>query len=357
MLVISRHITRALLLVSLQCAIYATADPVYPECMPGSTCFKLKPYSDRDWYFDCATVNITTKEKGNVIFLHGNDGARSKAMWSMMMQTFAAKGFKTIAFDQRGFSPEASPYLQSQYNYNYLAEDLFAIADAFFGAGSKFHLVAHDQGARLGWHAIAIGTGRKRYLSYTPLSEAHSDAFSDSLYGPNADPKQQKAFMYLWDFTLPGNSTTAYKNNLWRTLCTRAKHYATPRLCQPSLWWYIGAVESGNLAMQPFSTWGLIGQQIGIPEDYVKEHTVYPLSGRPQTTKVGNVTEFPVFYVCGASDYADKCTNRFRDDTAKFVKDFHYYRSLKCGHDLVSKNCEDYQTVIDNIVHFVENAS
>jgi pimeloyl-ACP methyl ester carboxylesterase len=349
------NLATLLLLVSLQCVVVVRADPIYPNCMPGNTCFKLKPYSDRDWLFDCATINMTTKVKGNVLFLHGNDGPRSKGMWSMMMHAFAAKGYNTLAFDQRGFSPEASPYIQSEYNYNLLAEDIFAVADAFFGVDSKFHVVAHDQGARLGWHAIAIGTARKRYLSYTPLSEAHSDAFSDALYGPNPDPKQQTAFMYLWDFTLSGNSTTAYKNNLWTVLCIRAKHYATPQLCQPSIWWYIGAVESGNLAMQPFSTWGVIGQKIGIPEDYIKNHTTYPLEGQPQTKKVGNVTEFPVMYVCGVSDYADKCTDRFRDDTAKYVKDFHYYRSLNCGHDLVSTGCKDYQTVIDNIVHFVEN--
>ena len=128
-------------------------------------------------------------------------------MWSMMMQAFADKGYNTLAFDQRGFSPEASPYLQSEYNYDKLADDIFAIADIYFGVSSKFHLVAHDQGARLGWHAIALGTARKRYLSYTPLSEAHSDAFSDALYGPNTDHAQQTAFMYLWSFTLPRNST------------------------------------------------------------------------------------------------------------------------------------------------------
>ena len=48
---------------------------------------------------------------------------------------------------------------------------------------------------------------------------------------------------------------------------------------------YSGAVESGNLAMQPFSTWGQIGKQIGIPEDYIKNHTTYPLEGHPQTKK------------------------------------------------------------------------
>jgi pimeloyl-ACP methyl ester carboxylesterase len=336
----------------------AYADPVFPDCMPGNFCFQLKPYLDKEWIFDCAAINTTLDEvKGNVLFLHGNDGPRSKAMWSFMMQGFANKGYNTLAFDQRGFSPSASPYDPDEYNYDYLAEDIFAIADSYFGIGSKFHLVAHDQGARLGWHAIAVGTARKRYLSYTPLSEAHSDAFSDSLYGPNADSQQQTAFMYLWSFTLPGNSTLAYKNNIWNVVCAKYHHYDTPKACQPSIWWYVGAVNSGNLAMQPFGKWGSIGNLIGIPEDYITNHTMYPLDGQPQTKKVGNVTEFPVMYVCGAGDYADKCNTRFRDGTAKYVKDFHYYESTNCGHDLVSKNCKDYQIVIDNIVHFVENIS
>ena len=342
-----------ILLITLQYVIIAKAS--YPNCQPGSTCFKLKPYENTNWLFDCAAINTTKEVKGNILFLHGNDGPRSKGMWSMMMQAFADKGYNTLAFDQRGFSPEASPYLQSEYNYDKLADDIFAIADIYFGVSSKFHLVAHDQGARLGWHAIALGTARKRYLSYTPLSEAHSDAFSDALYGPNTDHAQQTSFMYLWSFTLPRNSTLAYQSNIWKVVCEHAYHYATPALCQPSIWWYSGAVESGNLAMQPFSTWGQIGKQIGIPEDYIKNHTTYPLEGHPQTKKVGNVTEFPVMYVCGIGEYADKCNNRFRDETAKYIKDFHYYRSLNCGHDLVSTGCKDYQTVIDNIVHFVEN--
>ena len=333
----------------------------YPDCMPGNTCFKLSPYSDRDWSFDCAAINSTLSKgplpivKGYVLFLHGNDGPRSKAMWSTMMQNFADKGYNTLAFDQRGFSPEASPYNSDYYNYDFLVEDIFAVADAYFGKDSKFHVVAHDQGARVGWHAISVGTARSRYLSYSPLSEAHSDAFSDALYGPNPDAEQQLAFQYLRDFTLPGNSTMAYQNNIWEVICKKAHFYDSPEACQPSIWWYIGAVESGNLAVQPFTTFGEIGKQIGIPEDYMKENTPYSLEGQPQKAKVGNVTEFPVMYVCGVSDYADKCTNRFRDDTAKYVKDFHYYRS-SCGHDLVeATKCKDYQNVIDNIVHFVEN--
>jgi pimeloyl-ACP methyl ester carboxylesterase len=343
-----------ILLITLISFVATTV--AFPECAAGNTCFKLKPYADKDWSFDCAAINSTIDTvKGNVLFLHGNDGPSSKAMWSMMMKAFADKGYNTLAYDQRGFSPDASPYNEEDYNYDYLAEDIFAIVDTYFGQGSKFHLVAHDQGARLGWHAIALGTARKRYLSYTPLSIAHSDAFSDGLYGSNPDPKQQQSFMYLWSFTLPGNNTEAYQDNIWRVVCEKSYHYATPQLCQPSVWWYGGAVASGNLAMQPFSSWGEIGQMIGIPEDYVKEHTKYPLSGSPQTRKVGNVTEFPVMYVCGANDYADKCNDRYRDDTAKYVRNFHYYRSLNCGHDLVTTGCKDYQEVIDTVLNFVES--
>ena len=349
----------ALCLASLS-MVYA--DDKYSSCMSGMQCFKLSPYDARDWAFDCAATNSTLMEgpmkvtKGNVLFLHGNDGPNSKGMWSLMMQAFATKGYDTLAFDQRGFSPDASPYHEDDYNYDYLAEDIFAVADAYFGKDSKFHVVAHDQGARLGWHAIALGTARTRYLSYTPLSEAHSDAFSDALYGPNPDAAQQTAFLYIYDFTLPGNSTLAYNENIWKVVCRDAHYYKTPEACQPSIWWYIGAVKSGNLAMQPFTTFGDIGKQIGIPEEYIRENSPYPLEGQPQTKKVGNVTEFPVMYVCGVGDYADKCTDRFRDDTAKYVKDFHYYRSYSCGHDLVSTKCGDYQEVIDKIIQFVENA-
>jgi pimeloyl-ACP methyl ester carboxylesterase len=337
-------------------------DQKFPACMPGNTCFQVSPYPDRDWKFDCAAINSTLMEgpinivKGNVLFLHGNDGPMSKGMWSWTMQSLAKKGYNTFAFDQRGYSPEASPYTSDDYNYDLLADDIFAMADAYFGKDSKFHLVAHDQGARLGWHAIALGTAaRERFLSYIPVAIAHADAFSDALYGSNPDKEQQESFMYLWDFTLPGNNTLAYENNIWNVICKQAHYYDTPEACQPSIWWYIGAVESGNLAMQPFGSFGAIGKQIGIPEDYVKEHSIYPFEGRPQTKKVGNVSEFPVFYMCGVGDYADKCSDRLRDDTAKYVKDFHYYRSNNCGHNLVTDECSEYQTVIANIVDFIEN--
>ena len=168
-------------------ATSAHAVAVYPACASNMTCFQLTPYTTRpDLVFDCAAINASKfgAHKGNVYFMHGNDGPNSKAMWALMMEELANQGYNNLACDQRGFSPGASPNISTEYNYDFLAKDIFAISDSYFGVGGKFHVVAHDQGGRVGWHSLRpAGSGRSRYLSYSALAEAHSDAFSDTLYG------------------------------------------------------------------------------------------------------------------------------------------------------------------------------
>lgn len=341
--------------LSADALLFAAQSQDFPPCMPGMTCFKLNPYNNTALIFDCATAAETKTKTANknVYFMHGNDGPRSKGMWALMMQALAAKGYNTLACDQRGFSPGASPKLKSAYNYDLLAKDIFAIADAYFGKGSRFHAVAHDQGGRVAWHSIGLGHGRTRFASYTTMSEAHSDVFSDALYGPNPDPEQQLNFQYIRQFTLP-HSVTAYHQNIFVHVCENAYGYKTPEECQPAIWWYSGAIASGNLAVQPFTGFGPIGKSIGIPVNWTKANTPYPLEGLPQRTRVGRVDEVPVFYICGVGDIADKCTDRFRDGTAKLVGNFSYYRSLECGHNLVSpKECPEYENIIHLVTKFV----
>lgn len=324
------------------------------------TCFQLPVMAKdlgQEQTFECAKVETSMSSKGNVLLMHGNDGPKSKAMWGHTMLSFASKGYDSLACDMRGFSPGASPNVSTAYNYNHLVGDIFGIVDAHFGAGAKFHLVGHDQGGRIGWHTLAIGD-RSRLKSYTPLSEAHSDVFSDGLYGPNTDPAQQKHFMYLWLFTLQ-NSVVAYQHNIWRVLCEQTDGYKTVDECQHALWYYIGAVESGNLAMMPFTgDWGYVGNLIGIPALYVKANTPYALTGLPQKTKVGRVDDVPVHYVCGATDYADICNYRYAEGTKSMVgATFNYTRMNNCGHDLTGPKCPQYQQVTDAIVGFVESVS
>ena len=335
----------------------------YAACMPKMTCFQLTPYTDRaDLVFDCASTNAPSQPaKANVYFMHGNDGPRSKGMWALMMEAFSSHGYNCLACDQRGFSPGASPNSSKEYNYDFLAQDIFAIADSHFGAGDKFHVVAHDQGGRVGWHALRpSGSGRDRFASYAALAEAHSDAFSDALYGNNAYSKQQKVFQYLRDFTLP-NPAFIYGGAIFKNVCQHYYHYTNQTLCQTAIWWYAGAVESGNLAVAPFTgdlaVFGPVGQSIGIPVSFVQEHTPYPLEGLPQTTRVGFVPKVPILYMCGSGELVDKCDARMRDASAKLVENFAYANIVGCSHDLTTPNkCPKYKHVIDTILQHIEAA-
>eukprot|EP00040_Diaphanoeca_grandis_P019398 m.102342 g.102342 ORF g.102342 m.102342 type:complete len:441 (-) comp27406_c1_seq1:192-1514(-) len=342
-------------------AVATSASANFAPCMPNMTCFQLTPYHNRsDLVFDCAAINASSQPaKGNVYFMHGNDGPRAKGMWSLMMTRFADQGYNNLACDQRGFSPGASPNASSEYNYDFLAQDIFAVADSYFGASGKFHVVAHDQGGRVGWHALRpAGAGRARFATYSALAEAHSDAFSDALYGPNADPVQQLRFMYLRDFTL-ANPAYIYNGAIFNNVCKKYYAYTSQFLCQTAVWWYGGAVASGNLAVQPFNgTFGQVGASIGIPASFVNDNTPYPLSGLPQRTKVGLVPEVPVLYMCGSGEYADICNDRMRDESAKLVENFAYARIQGCGHDLTTpSSCSNYQLVIETILQHVESGA
>jgi pimeloyl-ACP methyl ester carboxylesterase len=325
----------------------------YPPCATGMTaCIKIRPYPDKDLEFDCAVVNTSMPHKGNVYAMHGDDGKYSKAMFAELMVQLAEQGYNSLACDQRGFSPGASPNNASAYNYDLLAEELYAITDAYFGVGAKHHHVAHDQGARISWHAIAKGPGRQRFLTFSSLSIPHADAFSDALYGPSPDPKQQTASQYMREFMLP-DAVHVYNGAIYNKVCGTLG-WTTPETCAPSFWWYNGAVDSGNLAVPPVMPFGAIGKMIGIPEDFVTNNTQFPLSGVPQRTKVGNVTEFPVLFLCGVEEVADLCTDRMHEETAKRVADLTYVRLQACGHNVLS--CSDKQKTIDAVIANVQAA-
>lgn len=330
---------------------------IFPACVQGMTCIQLVPYQDRDLFFDCAVVNSSASPKGNVYFMHGNDGPYSKGMWSLMMQTLAGRGYNTLACDQRGYSPGASPYNVSDYNYDSLAQDLFALVDCHFGAGTEFHVVAHDQGSRVAFHSIAVSSARSRFASYTTLSIPHTDVFSDELFGPNQNPTQAINFQYLWALTLPGESVKAYNASIYHSLCIAAYGYTAPEACQTAIWWYTGAVESGALGMPPLTDdWGPI--DLGIPVSYVKEHTPYPLEGSPQRVKVGLVTEFPILYICGEFDTADQCNDQARNGSAELIANFSYMMVPGCGHDLTDpQDCGRYQDVINATVLLIESVT
>jgi len=335
------------------------ATPQYPACASGFTCGTISPADKPGLSFDCAWIRAVD-EIGVVLYAHGNDGKLSKGMFFETMSQVATLGYSGLSCDQRGYSPGAAPDDMAAYNYDILASDLFSLMDASnFSApyGGKFHMVAHDQGARVSWHAIAKGgtasEGRKRFLSFTSLSIPHSDVFSDALLGPLADYDAQVAQQYVRMLVLP-NSTLVGSQQIYNVLC-KSGGWTDISTCQKTLWWYNGAIDSGAMGLAPMEPYGELADYVGIPSATVERLTQYPLTGVAQTVKVGHVVEFPVFYACGEDDLSDLCKEKFGDQSKALIQDFAYLRVPNCGHQVLG--CAAAQEYIDGIIANIQSAN
>jgi len=338
----------------------------YPSCPDGLACSKLAPSDLPGMVFDCAHIEskLPGSAAGNVYLMHGDDGLQSKAMWAETMTQLADKGYDSLACDQRGYSPGAAPDEMSAYSYDLLASDIVSITNAFgFNAsfGGKFHLVAHDQGARIGWHSIAKGAGRKSYLSFSTLSIPHADVFNERVCcGAGTVASDQTAEQYLRQLLLPG-SVRINNNALFVQFCETFGFVAgQEEACQKSFWWYNGAVDSGAMAVAPLMPFGdSIASEIKIPYDQVKNLTQYPLDGVAQTAKVGIVREFPVMFACSTHDTCDLCTQAGAEESGKMVTSNFTFVSNTCHHQLIRvSDCpiDQRQKVIQAIIANVVNA-
>lgn len=74
-----------------------------------------------------------------------------------------ASGYRTLAPDQRGYSPRARPRGRISYRMSQLTEDVVALIEATAPRGGKAHVVGHDWGAAVAWTPAAAwpesGTG------------------------------------------------------------------------------------------------------------------------------------------------------------------------------------------------------
>jgi pimeloyl-ACP methyl ester carboxylesterase len=112
-----------------------------------------------------------------LILLHGFP--ETSAMWEPLLAAAAARGYRVIAYDQRGYSPGARPAGVAAYRIEEAVADVLAVADA---AGfADFHLVGHDWGCVVGWLAAVRHPARLR--SWTGLSIPHPGPMIEQLRG------------------------------------------------------------------------------------------------------------------------------------------------------------------------------
>ena len=132
-----------------------------------------------------------------VLFLHG--WPTFAASWRPVMAPVAAAGFRTVAVDQRGYSPGARPPEIADYAIDHLLADIEGFAKALAGA-ARCHLVGHDWGALIAW--LYASHHPERLASLTALSTPHPKALLEAM---ESDPEQQRMSAYIGVFRQPGH--------------------------------------------------------------------------------------------------------------------------------------------------------
>jgi len=127
-----------------------------------------------------------------VVLLHGfpqfNDS------WAAVSKRLVDAGYRTVAPNQRGYSPGARPARRRDYAAPKLVGDVVALIDAL--GADRVHLVGHDWGAAVAWSVAQACPDRLRSL--TALSVPHPAAFLGSMFG-----RQLAASWYMGFFQLP----------------------------------------------------------------------------------------------------------------------------------------------------------
>ncbi|RBY86832.1 alpha/beta fold hydrolase [Blastococcus sp. TF02A-26] len=128
-----------------------------------------------------------------VVLLHGFP--QDRTAYDRMAPVLHGAGLRTLAPDQRGYSPGARPTGRGAYRLRETAQDVLALLDA---AGlESAHVVGHDWGGIVGW---ALGAWYpERLRSLTALSVPHPAAMAKAMV--TSDQALRSYYMAL--FQLP----------------------------------------------------------------------------------------------------------------------------------------------------------
>ena len=135
--------------------------------------------------------------------------------WSAVAAILHGAGLRTLAVDQRGYSPRARPKRVRDYRTTELADDVAALAELLHEqTGRRPHLVGHDWGSAVAWTLALRHPALIRSL--TAVSVPHPGAFLRSEFTSTQFLKS----WYFVPFTAPFVMTATAKR---------------PRLIEPML--------------------------------------------------------------------------------------------------------------------------
>jgi pimeloyl-ACP methyl ester carboxylesterase len=129
-----------------------------------------------------------------VVLLHGFP--QTSWSWRGVWPALVDAGYRVVAPDLRGYSPDARPERVEAYRMPLLVGDVVAVLD-HVGA-ERAHLVGHDWGAAIAWQLAGRHADRLRTL--TTVSVPHPVAFAEAL---RTDPDQRRRSQYMRDWRSP----------------------------------------------------------------------------------------------------------------------------------------------------------
>ncbi|HEV7657649.1 MAG TPA: alpha/beta hydrolase [Mycobacteriales bacterium] len=140
-------------------------------------------------------VRIGGPEDGPaVLLLHGFP--ENSGMWAGVTPALQEAGLRTVAPDQRGYSPGARPDGVEAYSIHHVVADALGLLDAL-GLRTA-HVLGHDWGAVVAWNLAVRHPDRVATL--TAVSVPHPAAHAAAL---RTDPEQQRRSEYLAVFRRP----------------------------------------------------------------------------------------------------------------------------------------------------------
>jgi pimeloyl-ACP methyl ester carboxylesterase len=133
---------------------------------------RIRTYANDSLTFD--VLDDGPVDGSAVVLLHGFPERASH--WAATSEILHRHGLRTLAPDQRGYSPGARPRGRWHYRMRSLVSDVVALVEAY---GEPVHLVGHDWGAAVAWATSAAYPDAVRTL--TAVSVPHPAAFARAL--------------------------------------------------------------------------------------------------------------------------------------------------------------------------------
>ncbi len=105
-----------------------------------------------------------------VVLLHGFP--QDATSWDGVVEPLQQVGYRTLAMNQRGYSPDARPNGSANYSWARLVDDVIALLDA--ASIDEAHIVGHDWGGAVAW--MLASEYPERVTTLTVLSTPHPAA-------------------------------------------------------------------------------------------------------------------------------------------------------------------------------------